>query len=318
LLRSLGYSHVRHYAGGLEGWKASSGRIDTGDRAESTDRSLPSSARRRPPVRPLTLFFDRFARLSFGSLFALWLGVVVVFGVFYWLLELVHPGSVADHGVAIGNRIDGLLTAIYFSFVTATSVGFGDVVPGGIARALAVAESATELLVFGLVVSKLVSGRQEQLTEEIHRIAFEDRLGRVRTNLYMVLSELQVLSNDSLLERLSLDRLLQRLESAGMMLEGELRTVHDLLYRTQQVPEEPVLSAILTTLAAGLAEYNALCESLPDGRGQSEALEQSLTAIGNLAFEICGECVPREYAPTLRVSMDRIQEFAGRMRAYAA
>src|SRR5438094_520667 len=71
----------------------------------------------------------------------------------------------------------GLLTALYFSFVTATSVGYGDVVPLGFARALAIAEAATGLLLFGCLISKLISTRQEQLIEEIHRTTFEDRLG---------------------------------------------------------------------------------------------------------------------------------------------
>lgn len=49
-------------------------------------------------------------------------------------------------------------------------------------------------MLFGSVISKLVSRRQEELTEETHRIAFEQRLGRVRTSLHLVLSEFQTLA----------------------------------------------------------------------------------------------------------------------------
>ncbi|MBI1849308.1 MAG: two pore domain potassium channel family protein [Planctomycetes bacterium] len=316
LLHEIGYANVLHLSDGIAGWRAGGGIIEIG---EGSARAAPRVRRPADPrTRWLSAFFDRLAGQSFGALFGIWFGMVVGFGTIFWLLEAAMPGGLVDRGVPVRLDLAGLATSIYFSFVTATSVGFGDVVPAGIVRALAVAESATELLVFGLIVSKLVSGRQEHLTEEIHRIAFEDRLGRVRTNLYVVLSELQTLSNESLLERLSLDRMLQRLESVGMMLAGELRTVHDLLYRTQQVPEEPVLEAILTSLAAGLAEFCALCESLPDGRTQSAALTANSAIIGDLAYEICGECVPREYAPALQLSMDRIRDLANRMRAVAA
>ena len=76
--------------------------------------------------------------------------------------------------------------------LSATSIGFGDVVPVGPARVIAVAEALAGLLIFGAIVSKLVSRRQEQLIEEIHRVSFENRLGRLRTNLHLALSELRL------------------------------------------------------------------------------------------------------------------------------
>ena len=42
------------------------------------------------------------------------------------------------------------------------------------------------------------------------------------------------------------------------MFSGELRTIHDVLYRPQQTPEEPVLEGILATLAAALQELGDL------------------------------------------------------------
>jgi hypothetical protein len=36
----------------------------------------------------------------------------------------------------------------------------------------------------------------------------------------------------------------------------------------------------------------------------------SFHAIAALAREICGECVPREYAPHLKAWMDKVQELA--------
>jgi hypothetical protein len=77
-------------------------------------------------------------------------------------------------------------------------------------RILAVTEGAIGLLIFGCLISKLVSRRQEALVEETHRIAFEDRLDRVRTNLHLVLNDL-----DTILEISMNQPVLSRLRSGG-------------------------------------------------------------------------------------------------------
>jgi hypothetical protein len=40
-------------------------------------------------------------------------------------------------------------------------------------------------------------------------------------------------------------------------------------------------------------------------------LQASVATMARLAREICGDCVPREYAPALRTWMDDIQRVAG-------
>jgi hypothetical protein len=42
-----------------------------------------------------------------------------------------------------------------------------------------------------------------------------------------------------------------------------------------------------------------------------DALRVSVATMARLATDICGECVPREYAPALRTWMDEIQRLAG-------
>ena len=53
-----------------------------------------------------------------------------------------------------------------------------------------------------------------------------------------------------------------------------------------------------------------LQSSRPNGQQQSVPLESGLHAISRLANEICGECVPRTYAPALKQWMDQIQDLA--------
>jgi len=87
--------------------------------------------------------------------------------------------------------------------------------------------------------------------------------------------------------------------------------VHDLLYRPQQTPDEAVLEAILASLASVFREFNELLRCVHAERAERRLpLQSSLEAMSRLAGEICGDCVPRQYAPALRTWMDQIQQAA--------
>jgi hypothetical protein len=201
---------------------------------------------------------------------------------------------------------------LYFSAVTATSVGYGDIVPTGVARVLAIGEGISGLILFGCVVSKFVSRRQEALIAEIHHIAFEERLGRVRTNLLLVRAELQATARLCEGQDMAPREALSRVESAAMVFVGELQSVHDLLYRPQESPDEAVLEAILAGLASVFREFLELlaCVNAPRS-DRPAAMVASLAAMSRLAREICGDCVPKEFARPLRTWMDQIQRMAG-------
>jgi potassium channel LctB len=307
LLTALGYSHVRHYVGGLAEWTDSGGPLESG--AGESHESVMTSARARPATRESVRWIDWLADLSLTRLFGTWLGLVIGCALLYWLVDL-HPGAaLREGGQPVGPAPAGLLTALYFSFVTALSVGYGDVVPIGGMRVLAVGESLFALLLFGAVVSKLVSRRQEHLIGEIHLIAFEDRLGRVRTNLHLVLTELQAIG--ALCRHGEPDgALLARVESAGVVFVGELRTVHDLLFRPQQVPEEQTLEGLLASVASGLRQFHELLSCMPPGVAARPGLRSSTASMSRLAGEICSDCVPRQYAAALRRWMDQVQQLA--------
>lgn len=327
----MGYRNLGHYAGGIEEWQAHGEPVESGPAVVAV-RPARQMARLRPrSIRPMA-WIERLAERSYGVLIGIWLGMVLGLGTLYWLLTPSILGGLLEAGEPISFDLHGLVTAIYFSFVTATSIGFGDVVPVGVVRALAVLEGATGLLIFGCIVSKLVSRRQDELAEDTHRITFEERLGRVRTNLHLVLSDLQAIAGDVRSEGLAwreggsveasegaalagardaaCESIISQLESTAIVFAGELRTVHDLLYRPQSQPEEIVIEGILANLAINLEEMRRLFTALPQARRRSAFLDSTVRAIAARAGEICGDCVPREYAPELKVWMNRIQDNA--------
>jgi potassium channel LctB len=317
LLRELGYTNVRHYPGGLSEWFAADhpATPSEGDRPPQSAR--PGSPKRANPEArrqrgASARFIDTLAERSVASLFRWWIAIVVGGGIAYWLLEQSTGLALRSAGEPVGGGVRGMWLAIYFSAVTATSVGYGDIVPVGIARVVAIVESIAGLILFGCVVSKFVSRRQDALIGEIHHIAFEDRLGRVRTNLLLVRSELQATARLCEGRDMAPPEAMARVESAAMVFVGELHAVHDLLYRPAGLPDETVLEAILAGLVSVLREFDELLKCVQAQRGQrSPALTASITTMSRLAREICGDCVPRQFAPSLRNWMDEIQRIAG-------
>ena len=76
----------------------------------------------------------------------------IFFGVFYWVLEQIRPGSLANSGEF--SRMSG----IYFSFVTLATLGYGDIVPRtDVARGLAIVEGVGGQLFLAVMVARLVS-----------------------------------------------------------------------------------------------------------------------------------------------------------------
>ena len=122
-------------------------------------------------------------RIRFVDLFGCWLILVILFGLLYYVLD-------ARYDILASRGKEGFLNSIYFSFITSFPIGYGDVVPVGIGRFFAVIEGITGLIIYGIVISKLVSYKQESILNELYEISFEERLHRFRSALYLFRSDL--------------------------------------------------------------------------------------------------------------------------------
>jgi potassium channel LctB len=256
---------------------------------------------------------ERFADWPLERLIGFWIAMIAVFGLVYWLAGIGMGSGLRLGNDAVQPDLEGLGTAIYFSFVTALSIGYGDVIPIGALRVLAVGEGIAGLLIFGCVISKLVSRRQEEVISEIQRTTFEDRLDRVRTNLHLVFSDLGAVQQLQAEQGALPEQVVQRLESTVRVFRGELQTVHDVLYSSRMAPDGETIQSLLANLIVCMQSLIQLNRQHLNPQGPSLALEGGLRAIATLAREICGECVPRAYAPALKESMDQIQELAARI-----
>jgi len=82
------------------------------------------------------------------------------FGVLYWAVESAWPGSFGVAGTDGGRAAFLLSTAIYYSFVTLATLGYGEVVPKGeMARGVAVLEAVGGQLYVAVMIARLVGAQ---------------------------------------------------------------------------------------------------------------------------------------------------------------
>src|SRR6266496_3685008 len=76
----------------------------------------------------------------------------------YWLVDQLTPGGAFSFNTNSGTRSMSGFTGFYFSFVTLSTVGYGDITPvSKVARMLAAMEAMTGLLYVAVLIARLVS-----------------------------------------------------------------------------------------------------------------------------------------------------------------
>jgi hypothetical protein len=90
----------------------------------------------------------------------------VVFGVTHWTVESVSPGSYGEAGAGGAPARFSLTIALYYSFVTLATLGYGDVVPRtDVARGIAVVEAVLGQLYIAVMIAHLVGARHKTSDE---------------------------------------------------------------------------------------------------------------------------------------------------------
>ncbi|MDQ0216833.1 potassium channel LctB [Oikeobacillus pervagus] len=102
--------------------------------------------------------YHRLSIENFLFLGFLYITIMVGFALVYLLLELEGLEVLqGDRAVQIGSFFERLHTSLYFSGITLFSVGYGDVVPSGIGRWIALVEAWIGYTIPAAYVVKIVS-----------------------------------------------------------------------------------------------------------------------------------------------------------------
>lgn len=93
----------------------------------------------------------------FGSL-VIYIFIALAYGYLYVLIEFFFPGSFKMAQVPFDQSLRADHHLIYFSFISLTTVGYGDITPmSDYARTLAMLESMTGVLYLAVLVARLVA-----------------------------------------------------------------------------------------------------------------------------------------------------------------
>lgn len=147
-------------------------------------------------------------RLSFLHIFIAWLSIIIFFGIVYHFSQ--NDTSFLFYNLE-GSPTTKIKDAIYFSFITATTTGFGDIIPHGLFKLIAIFEVVFGLLLLAFVTSKLVSIKQDAILGELYELSLNEKVNRLRSSL--------------LLFRQNLDRIITKIEE-GDIQKRELDNIY--------------------------------------------------------------------------------------------
>lgn len=162
---------------------------------------------------------DFLISTSYEFLLALWFLSTVAFAIVYWLLSYYAPEHAPTALLAISDPLTRFWDAFYFSIITATSTGFGDIVPHGASKALAALESVSDIIVMALFVAKFSASRQEMALEEIHELSYDSAFHSIRQGLFIA--------------RKDLDRLIEKVSGKEHLSEKDWRNLYISFHQVQ-------------------------------------------------------------------------------------
>ena len=189
----------------------------------------------------------------------LWLVTILLSAIVYWAASSYLDG----HGLVctIHREMESPVsfpTALYFSCVTTTTLGYGDFAPEGISRVFAILQAFLGMTVVGAVISKVLTRHQSQTIAETNRIAVAERSASVFAALNQQLVEFQEISRSKDRDdhdEAGHDRLIRRWVNAELRFNYLLETIQRLLSKREIALATK--TKILTALGNTVAEFGA-------------------------------------------------------------
>ena len=199
--------------------------------------------------RNFKTFIDSF---RFRNIFLLWIAIIVMFALTF---HLFSGGNNFLYYDSVDKRVTGFPNALYFSFITASTTGYGDIVPFGIFKTVSVIEVLIGLIMIALVTSKIISIKQDIILTEIYDISFKEGISRLRSSLFRFKHNVEAITEktqDNSIKKHDLDQLyiyLYNFEDSlqEILMLHKRSTKYYFLKKVETLSKEVILNAIITS-----------------------------------------------------------------------
>lgn len=201
--------------------------------------------------------------------------VILSFAGAYCLLTIYFPciGKLESDKSCID-----FFSCTYFSIVTISSLGYGDILPFGLCRFLACAEVLIGFLFFGIIVGKLSTAKQEYWLKRVYNATsiqnirgFSATISNSLESHQNLQKEIQLLNNGQAVSVSNLEKInfISRYNSINKDLKETVRVIQDYLYY------ESTIGEIIKDLPGGPINivFNDLDKILDQWRSQPKWLK---------------------------------------------
>lgn len=253
------------------------------------------------------------------KLLVLYFIIIILFAGSYFLLSMVSEEGIYSQDQKIKNDISGAVDSLYFSFVTSTSLGYGDITPRGISRGLAVVEVLVSLVIFGIIVSKLLSRNQEKILEELYEVSFQERFTRIISGLYDFRAEIdRITSQIDKLRKHNEEELIQSIESNLHLLSSYIIDSEKVLSEIKKRSKDLPLfkgDIILNNMHSSIAKLEELASVLNEKNihWKRKAVLDNIALILNSTQKVCVDCISPDHA-NINETLNEVKKHSDRLK----
>lgn len=128
---------------------------------------------------------ERITAMPYATLFALWFVLAAVFAMAYALLAVFAPAHAPQQLVGL-QPLPLFGNSLYYSIITSTTTGYGDIVPMGFSKALSSVQALVGFFLLAILVTKLVGQQQDLAVRQMHKLTYEDVFHNTREGLFVI------------------------------------------------------------------------------------------------------------------------------------
>lgn len=251
---------------------------------------------------------------TFVQLFYLWVLLGIGFGSVYYLVSLMPQNALLYFNKPLAHGLFDFLDMIYYSFVTLTSTGYGDIVPLGLSKIVTVAEIFCGLVVFGFLITKLVSTRQEKIIEQLYDVSFKEKVDKMRSMLYFYKTNVS-----RIVDRVKVTSLIRRsdiikLESSVDGLNNSINDIKNFLVaenkRSIVKVDDLTLNLMFNSLNSSVSKINEILKLFDEKKcpWKKKTLVKGLSNFANSIKDLKGIYMKEQVKEDLKNILGNLEE----------